>query len=85
MCVHVLQLRDVLGKPSASQLKHHARAEPADVVAGVLGLAGGAVEACYFFHDQAGFGGLGVGDVDGVAAMGRLGVDLGQFLGEGAG
>ena len=28
---------------SASQLKHHPRAEPADVVAGVLGLAGGRV------------------------------------------
>jgi len=70
----------------ASQLKHHARAEPADVVAGVLGLAGRGVEALDFFHDQAGFGGLGVGDVDGVARVGwLLGVDLGQFLSEGAG
>ena len=40
------------------------------------------VEALDLFHDQAGFGGLGVGDVDGVALVAG---DLVEFAGQDAG
>jgi hypothetical protein len=70
------------GLTASSHLQAHPRAEPADVVRVVTGLAGRMVEALNLFHDQAGLGGLGVGDVDRVVlARG----DLSEFGGEHAG
>src|SRR3990167_8091715 len=56
--------------PVLSQLEGLPGAEPADVVAHVVGPVGPVVETADLFHDQAGFGGLGVGDVDRVDRKG---------------
>ena len=61
------------------QLEHMPRAQPADVVRDFAARRAHLIELGDFAHDGFGFGGLGVGDVDGVAVRR---VDVVEFVGQ---